>query len=369
MNSILTLAYLFTVGNGLLLSVLFFLRRGKAVKLSGLIILCCTLEIFMQYLWHSVMNFPGIYFLHAFRNGACFLYGPLIYLYFRAIDKKPCKMNITSVLHFVPFVCVFACGITGFAKPVIELFSLPHITAEAVFYVSVFISAFSYIMASVFSGNTKQRENANDEDSCLLLKWKRTWSAYSVFAFAISVFSFAVYISGSELIFSNAHILCACLSVPVYFNGYASIADNNKFALFHGEKMKDEESNIRYSKNKLSESKTEFVMLKILDYLDGGKAYLDPEMTIEKFSNHIKIHPHHVSQVINSRLSVNYHTLIASRRVENAKSALHQSGNCSRNILSIAFDSGFNSKNAFNSAFKKMTGMTPSQYRHRLHKH
>jgi AraC-like DNA-binding protein len=32
-------------------------------------------------------------------------------------------------------------------------------------------------------------------------------------------------------------------------------------------------------------------------------------------------------------------------------------------ITAIAFESGFNSKSAFNSAFKEITGMTPTEYK------
>jgi AraC-like DNA-binding protein len=35
-------------------------------------------------------------------------------------------------------------------------------------------------------------------------------------------------------------------------------------------------------------------------------------------------------------------------------------------LLGIAFDSGFNTKSAFNRVFKKMTGLTPSEYKSQL---
>ena len=48
-------------------------------------------------------------------------------------------------------------------------------------------------------------------------------------------------------------------------------------------------------------------------------------------------------------------------RIEHAKRLLRESPDC--NVLSVALDSGFNSKSAFHVAFRRSTGTTPSNFR------
>ena len=53
---------------------------------------------------------------------------------------------------------------------------------------------------------------------------------------------------------------------------------------------------------------------------------------------------------------------INSYRIKEAKRLLKNRLNEKSTILEILFEVGFNSKAAFNKAFKKKTGLTPSEY-------
>jgi AraC-like DNA-binding protein len=53
-------------------------------------------------------------------------------------------------------------------------------------------------------------------------------------------------------------------------------------------------------------------------------------------------------------------------RVEEVKRKLAEGESEKFNLIAIAFDSGFNSKSAFNTIFKKHTGVTPSAYRKQI---
>jgi YesN/AraC family two-component response regulator len=73
--------------------------------------------------------------------------------------------------------------------------------------------------------------------------------------------------------------------------------------------------------------------------------------------------PHHVSQVINEKLNKNFFELLAAYRVEEAKKILSADRKNKLTIEEISEMVGYNSKTAFNNAFKKNTGKTPSEFR------
>jgi len=72
---------------------------------------------------------------------------------------------------------------------------------------------------------------------------------------------------------------------------------------------------------------------------------------------------HHVSQVINEKLNQSFFELLASYRVEEAKVILKSDLGKKLTIEEVAEQVGYNSKSAFNTAFKKFTSHTPSAYR------
>ena len=70
-----------------------------------------------------------------------------------------------------------------------------------------------------------------------------------------------------------------------------------------------------------------------------------------------------LSQIINERLNKNFFELVNAHRIKEAKKRLLDPDAEPLTILAIAFEVGFNSKSAFNAAFKKYTRMTPTQFR------
>ncbi|MDX1667550.1 MAG: helix-turn-helix domain-containing protein, partial [Saprospiraceae bacterium] len=72
-----------------------------------------------------------------------------------------------------------------------------------------------------------------------------------------------------------------------------------------------------------------------------------------------------LSQVINESLDQHFFDFINQYRIEEAKRLLCLSKNSFTTILEVMYAAGFNSKSSFNTAFKKHTGTTPSQFRNR----
>ena len=97
--------------------------------------------------------------------------------------------------------------------------------------------------------------------------------------------------------------------------------------------------------------------------MQRDKPYLNPDLTIQDLSDTLDISRHHITQVINEQLKKNFYMFVNEFRVEEAKQRMADQHNDHLTMLAIAYDSGFNSKSGFNSIFKRVTGLTPSQYR------
>ncbi|WP_346086786.1 helix-turn-helix domain-containing protein [Sphingobacterium ginsenosidimutans] len=90
--------------------------------------------------------------------------------------------------------------------------------------------------------------------------------------------------------------------------------------------------------------------------------YLDSELSLPILAEKLGISVHDASYLINEVTGYSFYNFINCQRVEQAKKLL-VSGEAERlNMVGIAFASGFNSKTAFNTAFKKWTNMSPMQY-------
>jgi AraC-like DNA-binding protein len=117
-------------------------------------------------------------------------------------------------------------------------------------------------------------------------------------------------------------------------------------------------------KSVLQESQQAAIANRLSVLMQDKKVYTDAELTLEKLASLMKTPRHHVSEVLNQYLHKSFYQFINEYRMQEV---LHLLDYCRRqevtpNILSIAYEAGFNSKSAFNQYFKKTTGFTPTEY-------
>lgn len=125
----------------------------------------------------------------------------------------------------------------------------------------------------------------------------------------------------------------------------------------------DEEERKKYRTSSLTDIEREEYMDRILDHMEQEKPYLDSELTLGKLAEDLRLMPYHLSEVLNETLGKNFYDFINIYRVEMVKNYIADPKKSHLTLLAIAFDAGFNSKTAFNRAFKKATGLSPSKYR------
>lgn len=113
-------------------------------------------------------------------------------------------------------------------------------------------------------------------------------------------------------------------------------------------------------KNREIDKKTLQLIEQKFSLIVDKELFLNPNFTLEDAAKELKITKHILSQYVNEILGKSFSSLIREYRVEKAKQLLETETNYT--IESLGYDSGFNSKSTFFTAFKKITGSTPAEY-------
>lgn len=119
----------------------------------------------------------------------------------------------------------------------------------------------------------------------------------------------------------------------------------------------------KYRKSSLTEEKKEKILEKILMEFESKQYFTENLVSLTHLSKRIGESQHHVSQVINEKLNKSFFELLASFRIGKAISLISEDRDNKLTIEEISEMVGYNSKTAFNNAFRKITGKTPSEYR------
>ena len=122
----------------------------------------------------------------------------------------------------------------------------------------------------------------------------------------------------------------------------------------------------KYKKSGLRTDQIEEFLNRLDRFMQDKKPFLDGNLTIQKLSKEVGIYSHYITQVINEKLNKNFYSYINGFRINEAKNLIINDKNKEKTFLTIAYDSGFNSKSVFYRIFKENSEMTPSQFR-KLH--
>lgn len=116
-------------------------------------------------------------------------------------------------------------------------------------------------------------------------------------------------------------------------------------------------------KKLLSDEKVDQLKDQLLVLMKTDKPYLDSEITLPKLSKMMLSNTYHMSYLLNVCLEENFYTFINRYRIEECMQLLRNPDYDQLTILGIAFECGFNSKTSFNTSFKKITGLSPKEFK------
>lgn len=374
----MTYIFLIAAFNALFFTVL-ILQKDKALHDKILIFWLIYLGVYTGiYALTYKTLFSASHYLSASFISLLLLHGPFMYLYISALISDKYKLEVRSLLHFVPFLLFNFYVLLAFGFPdIIGKIRLDHAEGKQnvpfLFNMFLALTVLSGPVYFIFSirlfkrldinifNNFSTSENVNlDWLRKLIYSFGAIWTLLLIFATIHHVFHMFSWIFCTHGIFLS-------LSVFVLLIGYFGLKQKEIFIQHpNREIVYVTEPKVKYAGYSLKESEAELYTSKLKHIMEVEKPYLEASLTLPELADKLQIPAYHLSRIINEKFEKNFFDYINFYRVEEVKAKLANPDFDHLSLLGIAFECGFNTKSAFNRVFKKFTGSTPGEYKKQL---
>lgn len=276
-------------------------------------------------------------------------YGPLIYIYTRCFVKGITAINYIHLL--APLYPLFLWCFTD------KL----HRESSSDQYFDFWVSLPIYGVFLVYLVLSTHMVYSAKEAS-INLKWLKYIILSFLFMIVQHLTVLFVYSSGQGYL-GNVLYIVEIIYMLFFVSGMVFTAMSKPTIFVDVQKVLDSIPRPpKYFYTKLSEKEADSILNRLDKLMAEEKPYLDSSQNLQSISQKLDVSKRYISQVINERLNKNFKEYINEYRINDAIVILNESEDDIR-IFEVMYDVGFNSKSSFNQAFKRCTGMTPTDYR------
>jgi AraC-like DNA-binding protein len=104
------------------------------------------------------------------------------------------------------------------------------------------------------------------------------------------------------------------------------------------------------------------LIARVEKYIVQDQVFRKTGLTVSDLASMLEIPNHKLSDLFNNHYKLNFNTYINNLRVQYIKDRLEAGEWKQFTLEAIAQEAGFSSRNSFSLAFKRITGLTPSNY-------
>ena len=372
--------YIVGISIAFFLSLLLLSKKGKtqADKILTAWLLVIGIHLLLFYLFIS-----GIAYQHTFWLGLSMplplVQGPFLFLYTASLTNQLPGRKKLWLLHFIPAVVCWLYLIRFYIMP----------ADQKVFIV---ISGITYVCWSLLL--LRRHRKAILDQFSYTEKINLHWLQLLIYGIA---FIWILVLATDEVLFAGVVLFVVLigyfglkqpgifLNQPVNVQpGTASVGQTiaNSSVLQQPDtasadavSMKQPEMAVtqddnsekrKYLKSGLSPEMAGNLHNRLTQLMESEKLYTESELSLSQLANRLNTLPNYLSQVINDKEGKNFYDYINMLRVEEFKTLVSRPENRKYTLLSLSYDCGFNSKSSFNKNFKKVTGLSPSEYLNHL---
>jgi len=203
----------------------------------------------------------------------------------------------------------------------------------------------------------RYRLNKTDELAAIRIRWSR-WLSGFLFAFILAYLSYYILV---QFDFFNPHwdyMISIVMSISIYGIGYMAFTQPR---IFNGIFLHQVFVPKKYKTSPLSSDLANEIFENIEEYFKSDQPFLNPEIRQAHVCDALELSTHHTSQVINQKTGGSFNAYVKNYRLDYAEALIQ--ADPSMDIKSVCFQSGFNNKTTFNTAFRHRFNCTPSDYK------
>ncbi|MFC4635854.1 helix-turn-helix domain-containing protein [Dokdonia ponticola] len=355
--------YLYVGLIGIFIAIILNLRRKTDRLANGLIGLFVFMHsIFLIHTMLFVSNYT--YEIPHSQNISTvfsFLYGPVLYFYFKRITEnyKFKKIDLVHLLPTIGFIIVFIPIYSLSAAEKLDIMlgvgayeQHPYLEEIAIIkIISLFV--YGYFTLRLYRKNAKNSAVTSPKK----VKLQRMIMIIHT-VYAISYLLYGINFMKDDFQSAASSVQFLAMSLMVLYVGYIAYA-NPQVLVGTVQALKKEI--VKYKNSGLTTSFSTELKEELVKLLEEEKVYRQNTIKLETIAERLGTTRHNASQVINEHFGLNFFELINKYRVEEAMELL-RSNKDNLNIIDIAYEVGYNNKVTFNKSFKRFSNLTPSQF-------
>ncbi len=284
--------------------------------------------------------------------------GPLVFLYVREMTAPEPSRLPAPWRHFLVSVVYLAVLLaTFYPRPAVEKLAIaqgarPWYIVASEIAVLVHGLVYAGLALVLLHRHRAQIQERYSSLRGVTLRWLAVVVALNGLVWLAALLSFVFGPSGAPVAVGS--------TVTVFVIGYFQLF---QAPIYVAPAPAPEKPAPTYERARLAAEDSAEIEAKITAAMTARRLYQRAGLTLAELADDVGATPHEVSQVLSTRLGRNFYTFVNEHRIEHVKAAL---GTSDRPVLELALDAGFQSKSTFNAAFRKATGVTPSEFRERV---
>jgi AraC-like DNA-binding protein len=343
---------------GLFAAIIMLGKRNRSVsdKLLTAWLSLLAIEFLTCAIDYSVFDYPLL-------SSSFLLFNPAFYLYVQSLIDTKFKLKYLQLLHLVPFV---------FFESFSYILHIPHamqgfLAQDSNFWFRVIFSLASILSWAIYNYSTaitlyRHRKRIVNEFSNIESNKRVGWLLFVVFFY--NIYCFAAIAIAMTSVFVDLGVPLSpiynysAMLLMVYILGFYGLQQQVIFVDIEPENDKPQ----RYSQSLLTPTRKSKIRQSLESYFNNEKPYLNPDLNMDMISSALGYPKYQVTEVLNMDIGKNFFQFVNEYRVAEVKAMLKDTSNL-YSIEAIGYECGFSSKSSFFTVFKRLTGLTPQQFR------